>query len=152
VGLPDPVLRYVLEATPSHDALRRALIQISGFLLERLTSGRKSLVNCEPVEAARSALREAVESLRSLRAPAVASPHRSHLQGAATALEQAVAAALYRDDPDGGALFLFLEAAERHLRAASRTGLPGFGAVDLSQACCAAHSLPHPGQALRCFG
>jgi len=152
VNLPDPELRYALEAAPLHDALRRAFIQTSCFLLQRLTSGGKSLAICEPAEAARSALSEAVEGLRRLPAPAATDRHRSHLLGAAATLERAVAIALSRGDAEGDALFRLLEEAEKHLRAASRTSLPGFEAVDFSQACCAAHALPSPGQGLRCFG
>jgi hypothetical protein len=141
VNLPDPVLRYVLEARPLHESLRRALIQLSGFLLKRLTAERDGIVDFAPVEGARTGLGEAGEGLRGLRAPFAAAHHRLHLEGAANALERGLAAALSRNDPSGDALFHFLEEAERHLRAASRA-LPGFEAVDLTQACCAAHSQP----------
>ncbi len=138
MNLPDPVLRYTLEATPVHDGLRRALIQLSGFLLKRLTSDRAGFRNFEPVEAARSELGRAAEDLGRLRAPALARPHRSHLEGALARLQGAVAAALSAGDSEGDALFQYLEAAEREFAAASRA-LPGFVAVDLSQACCASH-------------
>jgi len=136
----DPLLRYVLEAKPVHEALRRALIQLSGFLLKQLTAPQSRVVDFEPAEAARNGLGEACETLRSLRAPAVAAHHRLHLDGAAAALERALAAALSSDDPSGDRFLHFLEEAERHLRAAGRA-LPGFEAVDLTQACCAAHDL-----------
>ena len=147
--LPDPVLRYVLEAKPLHEPLRRALIQLSGFLLKRLTAERNSVVDFEPIEAARTGVGEAAEGLRSLRAPFAAAHHHLHLEGAAAALERGLAAALLRHDPNGDALFHLLEEAERHLRAASRA-LPGFEPVDLTQACCAAHSQP-AALAPRCF-
>ena len=39
---PDPLLRYVLEAKPHQEALRKALIQLSGFLLKRtIDRGRR---------------------------------------------------------------------------------------------------------------
>lgn len=150
MNLPDPVLRYVVEARPAHDAIRRALIQMSAFLLKRLTVGRGGIVDFEPLEAARAGFAEAVDSLRSLPAPLAAAHHRMHLEGAASALERALAATLSRADPDGRALFPLLEDAERHWRAASRA-LPGFETVDLSQACCAAH-IQQAAPTLRCFG
>jgi hypothetical protein len=150
VSLPDPVLRYMLEAKPLHEALRRALIQLSGFLLKRLTAARNGIVDFEPVEAARAGLGEAADGLRALRAPRAAAHHRLHMEGAAAALERALAAALSRSDPQGDAVFYQLEEAERHLRATSRA-LPGFEAVDLTQACCATHS-PPAALAPRCFG
>ncbi len=144
----DPLLRYVLEAKPVHEALRRALIQLSGFLLKRLTAAQTRVVDFEPLESAREGLGEASEQLRSLRAPAAAAHHRFHLDGAATALERGLAAALSSNDPDGDGFLHLLEEAERHLRAAGRA-LPGFEAVDFTQACCAAHSQAATRAALR---
>ena len=77
--------------------------------------------------------------MRSLRVPARAAHQSLHLEGAVVALQHAVAAAFSRSDPDGEALFRFVEQAEKHLRAVGRT-VPGFEAVDLRQACCAAHA------------
>jgi hypothetical protein len=138
MSAPDPLLRYVLEAKPVHNALRRALIQLSGFFLKRLTAGQSRVVDFEPLESAREGLGEACEGLHSLRTPAAAAHHRLHLDGAAAALERGLAAALSSNDPDGDEFLRSLEEAERHLRVVGRA-LPGFEAVDFTQACCAAH-------------
>jgi hypothetical protein len=126
------------EAAPLHDLLRRGLIQLSGFLLQRTVSKRRAIVDYGAIEAARARISEAAEGLRSLRAPEMAAHHRHHLVGALAALESAVAAALSATDPNGDALFHFVEGGERHLRAAGRA-TPGFEAVDFRQACCAMH-------------
>jgi hypothetical protein len=138
LSLTDPVARYLCEAEPLYDCLRRGLIQLSGSLLKRTIAGRRAIVDYEPLEAARERIREAAEGLRGLRAPAGAAHHRSHLAAALAALESALAAALSTTDRDGDALFHFVEEAERHLRAVGRT-TPGFERVDLRQACCAMH-------------
>jgi hypothetical protein len=135
----DPLARYMCEAEPLHDLLRRGLIQLSGFLLKRTIAGSRAIVDYEPLQAARERIREAAEGLRGLRAPKSADHHRGHLAAALAALEGAVAAALSSTDQDGDALFHFVEEAERHLRAVGRT-TPGFETVDLRQACCAMHS------------
>lgn len=150
MNLPDPILHYALAAKPFHATLRRSLIQLSGFLLKRLTAERNGFVDFTPVEAARAGIEEAAEGLRSLRTPVAAEHHRTHLDGAVSALERCLAVALSRSDAKGDALFSLLEEAERHLRATSRA-LPGFEAVDLTQACCAAHSQAER-VALRCIG
>jgi hypothetical protein len=58
------------------------------------------------------------------------------LAAALVALESALAAALSTTDPDGDALFHFIQESERHLRAVGRA-TPGFETVDFGQACCA---------------
>ncbi len=138
MSLADPLARYMCEAEPLYDLLRRSLIQLSGHLLKRTIAGSRPIVDTEPVEAARDRIREAAEGLASLRAPMGAAHHRSHLVRAVAALESALAAALSTTDKDGDALFHFVEEAERNLRAVGRA-TPGFEAVDLRQACCATH-------------
>jgi hypothetical protein len=138
LSLADPVARYVCEAEPRHDLLRRGLIQLSGFLLKRTIAGSHAIVDYAPVEAAREGILEAAEGLSSLRAPTSAAHHRSHLIAALSALESALAAVPSTTDPDGDALFHFVQEAERHLRAVGRT-TPGFETVDFRQACCAMH-------------
>ena len=135
---PDPLLRYVLEAKPHQEALRKALVQLSGFLLKR-TIDRGRHVDYLPVELARQRLTEAGDGLRSLSAPPMAAHHRLHLDAAASALEQGLACALSSADRDGDGLLHFLEEAMRHLRAVSRA-TPGLELVDLGQACCAMHA------------
>jgi len=135
--LPDPLLRYVLDAKPHQEALRGALVQLSGFLLKRtINCGRP--VDYMPAELARQRLEEAGDGLRSLGAPPAAAHHRLHLDGAASALEQGLACAFSGADRDGDRLFHFLEEAMRHLKAVSRA-TPGLELVDLGQACCAMH-------------
>jgi len=140
------VARYISEVEPLHDLLRRGLIQLSGFLLKRTIAGPRAIVDCEPVEAARGPIREAAEGLRNLRAPTSAAHHRGHLAAALVAIESALAAALSTTDPDGDALFHFVQEAERHLRAVGRA-TPGFEAVDLRQACCAMQGVGAPFEA-----
>jgi hypothetical protein len=139
LSLADPLMRYMHEARRPHDALRRALIQLSGFLLLRTTASRRAIVDFTPVEAARDAIAEAADNLRSLRVPPAAAHQRQHLEGAVVALQQAVEAAFSRADPNGDALFRFVDEAEKHLKAVGRA-TPGFEAVDFRQACCAAHA------------
>jgi len=139
LSLADPLARYLCEAEPLHDLLRRGLIQLSGFLLKRTIAGPRAIVGAEPLEAAGQRLREAAEGLRGLRAPVSAAHHRSHLLAALAALEGALAAAWSVTDRNGDALFHFIEEAERHLRAVGRAA-PGFEAVDFKQACCAMHA------------
>ena len=135
----DPLARYISEAQPLHDLLRRGLIQLSGFLLKRTIAGPRAIVYYEPVEGARERIREAAEGLRTLRAPTSAAHHRGHLAAALVAIESALAA-LSTTDPDGDALFHFVQESERHLRAVGRA-TPGFEAVDFRQACCAMHGV-----------
>jgi hypothetical protein len=143
LSLADPLMRYMHEARRPHDALRRALIQLSGFLLLRTTGGRRAIIDFTPVEAARDVIKEAADELRSLRVPPAAAHQKEHLGGAAVALQQAVEAAFSGSDPNGDALFRFIDEAEKHLKAVGRA-TPGFEAVDLRQACCAAHAESAP--------
>jgi hypothetical protein len=142
----DPLARYISEAQPLHDLLRRGLIQLSGFLLKRTIAGPRAIVDYEPVEAARERIREAADGLRNLRAPTGAVHHRGHLLAALVALENALAAALSTIDPDGDALFHFIQESERHLRAVGRA-TPGFEALDFRQACCAMQGAGAPFEA-----
>ena len=142
----DALARYVSEAEPLDDLLRRGLIQLSGFLLKRTIAARHAIVDYGPVEGACERVREAAEGMRSLRAPISAAHHRAHLMAALAALENALAAALSKTDPDGDALFHFVQEAERHLRIVGRA-TPGFETVDLRQACCALHRVGTPFEA-----
>ncbi len=45
----DPLARYVCEAQPLHDLLRRGLLQLSGFLLKRTIAGSRAIVDYEPI-------------------------------------------------------------------------------------------------------
>ena len=146
MSLSDPLARYISEAKPLHDLLRRGLIQLSGFLLKRTIGGQSAFVDCEPVDVARGRIYEAAEGLRSLRAPYGAVHHRGHLIGALTALENALAAALSAADQNGDALFRCVQEAERHLRAVGRA-TPGFETVDFRQACCATDGVGAPFEA-----
>ena len=139
----DPLARYISEAEPLHDLLRRGLIQLSGFLLKRTIAGPRAIVDYEPVEGAHERIREAAEGLKNLRVPNRAVHHRAHLIAALTPLENALAAALSTSDPNGDALFHFVQECERHLRAVGRA-TPGFEAVDFKQACCAMQDVGAP--------
>jgi hypothetical protein len=143
LSLPEPLMRYMLEARRPHDALRRALIQLSGFLLFRTTASRRAIVDFAPVEAARDAIMEASDNLQGLRVPPAAAHQQKHLEGAVISLQQAVKAAFSKSDSNGDALFRCVDEAEKHLKAVGRA-TPGFEAVDLRQACCAAHAHSAP--------
>jgi hypothetical protein len=138
LSLADPLARYLCEAQPLHDLLRRGLIQLSGFLLKRTIAGSRTIVDYSPVDAARERICEAAEGLTGLSAPTSAAHHWGHLIAALSALQSALAAALSPTDKEGDALFHFVEEAERHLRAVGRA-TPGFETVDFRQACCAMH-------------
>ena len=146
MSLADPLARYMCEAQPLHDLLRRGLIQLSGFLLKRTIASRSAFIDYEPVEAARERICEAADGLRSLRTPTGAVHHRGHLVAALVALESALAAALSKTDEEGDALFHFVQEAERHLRTVARV-TPGFETVDFKQACCAMHDVRAPFEA-----
>jgi hypothetical protein len=146
LSLADPIARYMSEAAPLHDLLRRGLIQLSGFLLKRTIASQSGIVDYQPVDAARERISEAADGLKSVRAPTGAIHHQSHLVAALVALESGLAAALSKTDRQGDALFHFVQEAERHLRAVGRA-TPGFEAVDFRQACCAMHDVRAPFEA-----
>jgi hypothetical protein len=136
-ALLEPVAGYALAAKPLHENLRLALLQLSGFLLQRLLARPTAVVDFRPVEAARDVIAGAGADLAALSAPNGARHHRYHLDRALSALRAALASALAiaRHDDD---LQRALGEAEKHLRAAGRL-LPGFAMVDFSQSCCALH-------------
>jgi hypothetical protein len=142
----DPLARYISEAQPLHDLLRRGLLQLSGFLLKRTIAGARAILDYEPIERAREQIREAADGLRSLRTASGAVHHRGHLLAALVALESALAAALSKTDEDGDALFHFIQEAELHLRTVGRA-TPGFETIDFKQACCAMHDVRAPFEA-----
>ncbi|MGE3829643.1 MAG: hypothetical protein AB7F76_01495 [Parvibaculaceae bacterium] len=137
-GMPDRLLDYVLAAQPLHDAMRRALIHLAGYVLKASTYPQGTIVEDGFVERARLDLAEAVDGLRSLGIPAGAAHHHLHLSGAAEALGAGIACVFGRDGAARERLHHALDEANRHIRAAG-TCLPGFAPVDLTQACCAAH-------------
>jgi hypothetical protein len=136
VSLPDAALHYIEEIQPVHDSLRRALIHLSGFALEQITTHGRGHVGHGLVESARLAVAEICDGLRSIAVPAAAAHHITHLRGAASAIELGIGAALSKTDPEGDRLLHALEQADHHLRAAGRC-LPGMTNVDLTQSCCA---------------
>jgi len=133
---PDPVLRYIEEIQPIHDGLRRALIHLSGFALNRITHQGCGHIGHGLVEAARRTFAEISDGLHSSPVPADAAHHMTHLRGAAHAIESGIRTALSKTDPEGDRLLHALEQANHHLRAAGRC-LPGMTNVDLTQSCCA---------------
>ena len=52
-AFPDPVLRYIVAIRPMQDGLRRALIHLSGFALERITHQGHGQIGYGLVESAR---------------------------------------------------------------------------------------------------
>jgi hypothetical protein len=96
-----------------------------------------------PLALASQELASTSEELHALRVPAPARHHFYHAIQAVVSIGQAidllaVCMRCARDDPARAALTRRLRVATEHLRAASR--LPGFGMVDLQQACCACHA------------
>jgi hypothetical protein len=133
--VPDSVLSYIEEIQPIHDGLRRALIHLSGFALQKITKDR-SHVGYGLVESARLAFAENSDAMQSAAVPAAASHHMTHLRGAAAAIESGIRTAFSKTDPECDRLLHALEQANHHLRAAGRC-LPGMTNVDLTQSCCA---------------
>jgi hypothetical protein len=148
-AFPDPVLRYIVAIRPMQDGLRRALIHLSGFALERITHQGHGQIGYGLVESARSIFGGIYEGLHSIAAPAAAVHHVTHLRGAAAAIEAGLRTALSSTDPEGDLLLQRLEQTNHHLRAASRC-LPGTANVDLTQSCCAgAHAITSNHTAIR---
>ena len=135
-AVPESVLRYIEDVQPIHDDLRRALIHLSGFALNRFTHQGCGHVGHGLVDTARLAFAEISDGLESIVVPASAAHHMIHLRGAASAIETGIRIALSRTDPEGDRLLQALEQANHHLRAAGRS-LPGMTNVDLTQSCCA---------------
>jgi hypothetical protein len=124
-------------AHPLHEDLRLALLQLSGFLLQRLLARSAAVTDFRPVEAARDVLADAEAELAGLATPPAARHHRYHLEHALAALRAALASAsaITRRDDD---LQRALNETVKHLRAIDRL-LPGFALVDFSRSCCALH-------------
>jgi len=135
VTAPGSEMRYIDEIQSVHDGLRRALIHLSGFALQKITKDHGHIGH-GLVESARLAFAEIYDGLRSIAVPDTATHHMTHLRGAVTAIEAGISTALSKTDPEGERLLQALEQANQHLRAAGRC-LPGMTNVDLTQSCCA---------------
>jgi hypothetical protein len=134
--VPDAILQYIEEIQPIHDGLRRALIHLSGFALNRITHQRNAHIGYGLVESAKREFQGISDGLRSIAVPAAAAHNMTHLRGAASAIEMGIVASLSKTDPEGDRLLHALEQASHHMRAAGRC-LPGMTNVDLTQSCCA---------------
>jgi hypothetical protein len=139
--LEDAALRYVLDAQPVFETLKRVTTQLAGFALLQAVGARDAHMQDTPLAQARRALGPALDGLRALKPPSTATHHHRHLSGLAGALEQALAhseASIVgaRREELAQAARPYLDAAISHLRSASRL-LPGFEVVSLDQACCA---------------
>ena len=139
----DATVQYILGGSPLLAQLQQILRQTAGFALLVMNQGGRAPVLDAPLAVASQALSSTSAELQALRVPARAGRHYHHAIEAVTAIGQAidlVAVCLRcaRDDPARAALTRRLRVATEHLRAASR--LPGFGMVDLRQACCAYHA------------
>ena len=90
-ALLEPVTGYVLAARPLHENLRLALLQLSGFLLQRLLARPTAVADFRSVEAARDVIAGAEADLAALSAPNGARHHRYHLDRALSALPTGLA-------------------------------------------------------------
>jgi hypothetical protein len=139
----DPTLRYIVCGKPLLTRLQQILTQTAGFALLVMTRGGRVPMLDAPLALASQELASTSEELHALRVPAPARHHFYHTIQAVVSIGQAidllaVCMRCARDDPARAALTRRLRVATEHLRAASR--LPGFGMVDLQQACCACHA------------
>jgi hypothetical protein len=139
----DPTVQYVLGGRPVLSQLQQILRQTAGFALLVMSQGGRVPMLDVPLALASRELSSTFAELQALPVPVQARRHYHHAIEAVTAIGQAidlVAVCLRcaRDDPARAALTRRLRVATAHLRGASR--LPGFGMVDLRQACCAYHA------------
>jgi hypothetical protein len=140
--LDDRTIRYVLETRPHFEDLRHAIGQVAGMLV-LATAGAKTVTSDHPLLAtARATLERAGGSIDGAGPSARAVHHHRHLLSAVDALGLAL-------DRAGENLHLLcldrmrvdhvlepLQIAYRHLAWAAQA-LPGFGLLNLDQACCA---------------
>jgi ribosomal protein L40E len=138
-----PTLQYMIGCRPLLTRLRDVLTQAAGFALLVMSQGRRVPMLDVPLALASQELSAVSEELQALPVPRQVRHHYAHAIKAAAGIGQAInlLAVCMRcgsDDPARAALTRCLRVATEHLRAASR--LPGFGLVDLRQACCAYHA------------
>ena len=143
-GLDDRTLAYVLAAQPVFDQIRRAGAQLAGLLVLAAAGGRSA--QDHPMFAlAIAAGDEGITGVSALRPPPSGLHHHRHLRlGAQLVLAALDAARLglhRRDDASLDAILVRLHQAHKELHWAA-TALPGFAIVDLTQACCAQHTVP----------
>lgn len=139
----DQTLHYIVCGKPLLTRLQQILTQTAGFALLVMTRGERVLMLDVPLALASQELASTSEELHALPVPVAARHHFYHAMQAVISIGQAidllaVCVRCARDDPARAALTRGLRVATEHLRAASR--LPGFGMVDLQQACCACHA------------
>jgi hypothetical protein len=141
----DPTLHYIVCAKPLLTRLQQILTQTAGFALLVMNKGGRVPMLDVPLALAAQQLASGSEELRALPVPEPARHHHHHAIQAVAVMRQAIDLVAIcmrcgRDDPARAALTHRLRVATEHLRTASQ--LPGFGMVDLTQACCACHATP----------
>jgi hypothetical protein len=144
-GVDDPTLRYIVSAKPLLTRLQQILTQTAGFALLVMNKGGRVPMLDVPLALAAEQLALGSEELDALPVPEPARHQYHHAIQAVAVMRQAIDLVAIcmrcgRDDPARAALTHRLRVATDHLRAASQ--LPGFGMVDLKQACCACHATP----------
>jgi hypothetical protein len=147
---PRGVLGYIQAVQPVHERLQRILTQAAGHSLLVMGRDKSPALLDAPVVAARDALAAACAGLGEVRVPPAARQHHRHTAAASAAIGHALdrlSACLSpaADDRARHELTRMLRAASDHLKAATRL-LPGFGLVDLSQACYAPHAAELAGE------
>jgi hypothetical protein len=145
--LPDSTtVAYVFRARPVFDMLKHAAAQLAAFFVLASTGSDAASPDHPLLLAARSAVQEAMEGLRTVTGvPEPASHHHRHLLRAAAAITATLATLqdLAWAEKDEAALdqaLHRLKAGWQELHWAT-AALPGFEMVQLSQSCCAGHSL-----------
>jgi hypothetical protein len=144
-GVDDPTLHYVVCAKPLLTRLQQILTQTAGFALLVMSKGGRVPMLDVPLVLAAEQLALGSDELDALPVPEPARHQYHHAIQAVAVMRQAIDLLAIcmrcgRDDPARAALTQRLRVATEHLRAASQ--LPGFGMVDLKQACCACHAMP----------
>jgi hypothetical protein len=142
VELDDATAAYIEATRPSFEHLRQAEAQLAGLLVLALAS-RQPIAGHPMLELVAGAVKEAEDGLRSIKVPAPARHHHTHLLQAMQQVALSLAAArrcLLRDDERMiDAALVPLRSAHQHLLWAT-SALPGLEIVALSQACCAQHA------------
>lgn len=123
----DQTTVYVLQTQPYFEDLKQVAAQLAGLLVLEESGAAP---DHPMLLSARSVYRNAVDGLRSTRAPSCARVHHNHLLAAAQNLSAAL-------QPTADKL-IPLEQSYAELRAASQA-LPGFPMLNFEKGCCAVH-------------
>jgi len=145
----DEVVRYGLAVRPSYEVLKRALGQISGFLILIYGSRRADVLDTQLVAAAREQFMEAHDAVQTIRPPAAAEDHHAALLRVAKLLDGGFDLLGHEDfrrsDDKRSELSRRLRAAHRLILRASDDRF-AMTMVDFNHACCGCGAAAPGGQ------